>query len=50
MQSQQGGNSRTIIIVAVVVVLLCCCCISAVALWGCGDLITGAANSCNFGL
>lgn len=50
MQSQQGGNSRTIIIVAVVVVVLCCCCVGAVALWGCGDLLTGAAASCGFGL
>ncbi len=49
MQAQQGNN-RTVIIVAVVVVLLCCCCVGAVALWGCGDLITGAANSCSFGL
>lgn len=50
MQPQQGNSSRTVLIVAVVVVLLCCCCVTAVALWGCGDLLTGVANSCSFGL
>jgi hypothetical protein len=49
MQPQQGNSSRTVLIVAVVVVVLCCCCVAAVGLWGCGDLITGAASSCSFG-
>ena len=44
-------KSRTYLIVGVVVlILLCLCCAAAVLLWGCGDLITGAASSCSFSL
>ncbi len=47
--AKKSKGPATIIIVIVVIVLLCCCAvIIGGALWGCGDLITGAADSCSF--
>jgi len=49
LMSSSGNNNRTIIIVVAVVVLLCCCCaVVGTAGWFCGDLLTGASQSCTF--
>jgi hypothetical protein len=54
MQNQSGGkaggNRTVIIVVVVVVLLLCCLCVLAVGAWACGDVLVGAATSCNLGL
>ena len=45
----RGNSNRNIIIGVVVALALCCCCaVAGVALYACGDLLTGAATVCSF--
>jgi hypothetical protein len=46
---KKSNSGRNIVLIVVVVALvLCCVCVISVAGWACGDLLTGAANTCKF--